>query len=265
MFQCSTPQVSPARAAASGAQVLLDDENVQPTEAELRALVPEAGRLWVFHGPHQRQVGKQFASFGAAVSAVPISKTGKNAPDIQLSFHLGCIAWRNPASALGVVASDKGHEPLLEHARSMGFAARRVGLGRARTAASMQAVSATMPGAKKAPASKAAAKKVSARKAAARPPAVGPAPAKRAAMPPGPAATIDKLIDSLRKMGDQRPTKPVSLWRSLKSFLGAGATEEAVELALARLIEDGVVKVDSVKGASYPGFDAQGGSTAGQA
>jgi NTP pyrophosphatase (non-canonical NTP hydrolase) len=32
----------------------------------------------------------------------------------------------------------------------------------------------------------------------------------------------------------------------------------------ARLIEDGVVKVDSVKGASYPKFDAQSGSTANQ-
>jgi hypothetical protein len=50
----------------------------------------------------------------------------------------------------------------------------------------------------------------------------------------------------------------------LKSFLGAGAAESSVEVALARLIEDGVVKVDSVKGASYPKFDAQSGSTAHQ-
>ena len=66
---------------------------------------------------------------------------------------------------------------------------------------------------------------------------------------------------SLRKMADKRPTKPASLWRSLKSFLGVGATEEAAEVALARLIEAGVVKVDSVKGASYPMFDAATGST----
>jgi hypothetical protein len=65
-------------------------------------------------------------------------------------------------------------------------------------------------------------------------------------------------------MGDKRPTKPASLWRSLKSFLGAGSTEESVEVALARLIEEGVVRVDSVKGASYPRFDAAAGSTAAQ-
>ena len=33
-----------------------------------------------------------------------------------------------------------------------------------------------------------------------------------------------------------RPTKPASWWRSLMSFLGAGATEESIEVALARLI-----------------------------
>ena len=83
-------------------------------------------------------------------------------------------------------------------------------------------------------------------------------------MPPDSAAKIKKLTDSLRKMGDKRPTRPASLWRSLKSFLGAGATEESVEVALAQLIDDGVVKVDSVKGASYPRFEVQSGSTVSQ-
>jgi hypothetical protein len=87
---------------------------------------------------------------------------------------------------------------------------------------------------------------------------------KAVALSPDSAATIKKLTDSLRKMGDKRPTKPASLWRSLKSFLGAGAEESSVEVALARLIEDGVVRVDSVKGASYPKFEAQIGSTANQ-
>ncbi|MEP6970954.1 MAG: nucleotide pyrophosphohydrolase, partial [Betaproteobacteria bacterium] len=68
------------------------------------------------------------------------------------------------------------------------------------------------------------------------------------------AATIKKLTESLRKMGDQRPTKPASLRRSLKSFLGVETTEEAVQRVLIRLIEDGVVKVDATKGASYPMF-----------
>ena len=77
-----------------------------------------------------------------------------------------------------------------------------------------------------------------------------------------PIRTIKRLADNLRKMGDKRPTKPASLWRSLKSFLGKDATDEAVEAALAQLIADGVVKVDSAKGASYPTFVAESGSAA---
>jgi len=315
-------RISPARAAEPGTHVLLDYENVQPSEDELRVLVPDATQVWVFHGPHQRQVEQRFASFGTNATAVPISKTGKNALDFHLSFYMGYIASRNQASAMVVVANDRGYEPMLEHARSMGFTVRQVGHGQVRPAASVKAASAAKPAAKKAPAKKVAAKKVPAKKAAVKQPAVKQAPAKKspakkaaaaapeakkvpakkaatankavpkpaasraankavaagpsvAANPPSPvgtgakalvwmpdsAVTSKKLTDSLRKMGDKRPTKPASLWRSLKSFLGAGATEESVELALARLIEEGVVKVDSVKGASYPRFDVQSGST----
>ena len=324
----SIARVSPARAAISGTHVLLDYENVQPTDSELRLLVPGARQVWVFHGPHQRQVEARFASFGADVTAVPISKTGKNSLDFHLAFYMGYIASRNHASAMVVVvvANDKGYEPMLEHARSMGFAARQVGYGQVKPAASAKTGSAVTSVPKKAPTKKAAAKKVPAKKVAANQPAVKVAPAKKAAvqkaaarvpaakkapakkvatakkvaarpaattpakkaavaapvaaamalapvgtgtkvvaLTPDSAATIKKLTDSLRKMGDKRPAKPSSLWRSLKLFLGTGATEESVEVALARLIEDGVVKVDSVKGASYPRFEVQSGSAESQA
>jgi NTP pyrophosphatase (non-canonical NTP hydrolase) len=296
-------RVSPTRASVPGTHVLLDYENVQPSEAELRALVPDVGQVWVFHGPHQREVEKRFASFGTGATAVPISKTGKNALDFHLSFYMGYIASRNPESPMVVVANDKGYEPMLEHAKAMGFAVRRQSHGAAKApakkavakkvaakkapakkVAAKKAVAAKHPAAKKvaakaapakkatrvktpAPAKKAVAKvPVPAAKAAvAAPPAVvSGAAAKVAVLVPDSAATVKKLTDSLRKMGDKRPTKPASLWRSLKSFLGGGATEESVEVALARLIEEGVVKVDSVKGASYPRFDAAAGSTATQ-
>jgi NTP pyrophosphatase (non-canonical NTP hydrolase) len=318
-------RVSPARASVLGVHVLLDFENVQPTEDELRAMVPDAGQVWVFHGPHQRQVEQRFASFGADVTAVPISKIGKNALDFHLSFYMGYIASRNQASSLVVVANDKGYEPMLEHARAMGFAVRQLGHGSAKASVSVKASSAAKAGAAAKPAvKKAAAKKAPAKRAAAKQPAVKQLPAKKAAakksatapvakkaaakkastekavaksanppaakkvaaatpavtpgvlassgtgakaaiLLPDSAATIKKLTESLRKMGDKRPTKPASLWRSLKSFLGAGATEEAVEVALARLIADGVVKVDSVTGASYPRFGPEHGSAVTQA
>jgi len=322
-------RVSPARAAVLGTHILLDYENVQPTEDELRALVPEASQVWVFHGPHQRQIEQRFPSFGANATAVPISKTGKNALDFHLSFYMGYIASRNQASAMVVVANDKGYEPMLEHARSMGFVVSQVGHRLPKPASSVNGTPVAKAGvpvkssAKKVAAKKAPAKKASAKKAQVKQPAVKQVPAKKAAarktaapavkkapatkvapankavvkpaatpaarkatvpgtltgamapasaraganavpLSPDSAVTIKKLTESLRKMADKRPTKPTSLWRSLKSFLGVGATEQSVEKALARLIEDGVVKVDSVKGASYPRFDSQQGAAVDQ-
>ena len=302
-------RVSPARAGPPGTHVLLDYENVQPTDAELRALIPEASQLWVFHGPHQREVAQRFASFGAEVTAVPISRAGKNALDFHLAFYMGYIVSGSPTSAIVVVANDKGYGPMLEHARSMGFVARQVGHGSGMSVTSMKALPATKASAAAKPATKkVAAKKAPAKKAVVKQPAVKQAPTKKAATKKTPAkklvpakkvavqrkspqlikkasapatptaakvtaavngratavpllpsaATIKKLTDSLRKMGDKRPTKPASLWRTLKSFLGAGAAEESVEAALARLLDEGVVKVDSVTGASYPLFDVNG-------
>lgn len=296
-------RVSPTRASEPGTHVLLDYENVQPSDAELRALVPDAGQVWVFHGPHQRDVEKRFTSFGTAATAVPISKTGKNALDFHLSFYMGYIASRNPESKMVVVANDKGYEPMLEHAKAMGFEVRRQPHGGVKPPAQKTAVkksaakkaptkkvfatkavakpaAAKQPAAKKVtadavPAKKAVATKKSApaKKIVAKAPALGakaaavasPAVAKGGAakstvLVPNSAATLKKLTDSLRKMGDKRPTKPASLRRSLKSFLGVGATEEAVAVAWERLIEADVLKVDSVKGASYPMFDAETGS-----
>lgn len=160
-------RVSPARASVPGTHVLLDYENVQPTGDELRAMVPDAGQVWVFHGPHQRQVEQRFASFGADVTVVPISKTGKNALDFHLSFYMGYIASRNQASAIVVMSNDKGYEPMLEHARAMGFAVRQQGHGQAKPNASKKAAPA-----KAGAAAKPGARKTAAKKAATQPPAV---------------------------------------------------------------------------------------------
>lgn len=336
----SVARPAPARAVTPGTHVLLDFENVQPSEQALRALVPDVSEVWVFHGPHQKRVEQRFASFGVHATAVPISKTGKNALDFHLSFYMGYIASRNASAKMVVVANDKGYAPMLEHARSMGFEVRQMGYGEAQPASAVKsmgvaqaglpaktvanAVNAKVtpakkvpatkapvtkapanaapvkqPAAKPAPAKKVAAKKAVATKASVASPAAKLAPAKKlgpvkkakAASPPAAkkaigaapsvavkgaasigkgaravgispdsAATIKKITDSLRKMGDKRPTKPASLRRSLKSFLGVGSTDKAVEAALAGLVERGVVTVDPVKGALYPVFDGQTGS-----
>jgi NTP pyrophosphatase (non-canonical NTP hydrolase) len=175
-------RVSPSGATVPGTHVLLDYENVQPSDAELRALVPDAGQVWVFHGPHQHEVEKRFASFGTGATAVPISKSGKNALDFHLSFYMGYIASRNPNLKMVVVANDKGYEPMLEHAKAMGFVVRRQPHGEVKAPAKKTA--AKKVAAKEAPAKKAAAKKAAARKSAAKPVATKKAVAKNAAPAP---------------------------------------------------------------------------------
>ena len=66
---------------------------------------------------------------------VPISKTGKNALDFHLSFYMGYIASRHQQAKFVVVANDKGYEPMLEHAKALGFAVRQQGHARASQAA----------------------------------------------------------------------------------------------------------------------------------
>src|SRR3990167_5894383 len=248
-------RISPARASVPGTHVLLDYENVHPSETDLRHMVPDASQVWVFHGPQQRKIEERFASFGTGVTAVPISKSGKNALDFHLSFYMGYIASKNPASAMVVVANDKGYEPMLEHAKAMGFVVRRQSHGQVK------------PAAKKAVATKAVAKKAGAMKVAATLStgvAIGPVSAPAASLPArSPTVTADeirKITENLRKMGAKRPVKPASLRRALKSFLAAETGDIAIEVALGKLVAAGVVAIGAGSEGSYPGFDQAVGS-----
>jgi NTP pyrophosphatase (non-canonical NTP hydrolase) len=149
------PAAATAAAAAAlvrraDTHVLLDFENVQPSDEALRDLVPQASRLWVFHGPHQKLLAERFASFGTGLTVVPIAKTGKNALDFHLSFYMGYIAARHPDARFVVVANDKGYEPMLEHARLLDFDVQAVGLPRtakaSRTGKAVKAVKAETAG-----------------------------------------------------------------------------------------------------------------------
>ena len=296
--------LSSGRAPQPDTHILLDYENVQPTDVELRAMVPEATRVWVFHGPHQKHVEQRFASFGEGMTPVPISKTGKNALDFHLSFYMGYIASRNQQAKIVVVANDKGYEPMLEHAKAMGFAVRQHGHARAadgvveKTAVAAGVRPAASPVAKKAAAKKAPAKKSAAEPAAKAPAAKQPAikkvaakkvPAKKAAakkaQPPAAkksvkanpppktvkqttvtaapnasggsavsSAMLQKMTDSLRKMGDKRPAKQASLRRALKPLLGTAASDESIAVALNNLIARSVVAIGDAGGVTYPQF-----------
>jgi NTP pyrophosphatase (non-canonical NTP hydrolase) len=255
--------------------VLLDYENVQPSEEEIRTLVPDATDVWIFHGKHQKQVGERFTSFGPAATAVPISKTGKNALDFHLSFYMGYITSRNQDASIVVISNDTGYEPVLAHAKSLGFSVRQEIQRReaprpsakapakklpAKKAIAKKAIPAKATSVKKAPATKAAAKNAKApvaRKAAKATRAASAtdsqssAPSKQVVSG---AATLQKILDGLRKMGDKRPVKVASLKRALKPFLGGTATEDDIESTFNNLIASGSVSISPSGDATYPRF-----------
>ena len=162
---------------------LVDFENVQPTLDELAKLAPGFTDVWLFHGPHQAKQAQQLTDAHSRVTLVPRSGNGKNALDFHLSFYLGYVAAKHPLAELVVVANDKGYDPMIVHARLLGFTAKRVGY-KAKPA----------PVVKVAPAKKAVAVKV-------------PAPAKRAATPAATAKAGAKKVPAVKAPTPKAPAK----------------------------------------------------------
>ena len=70
----------------------------------------------------------------------------------------------------------------------------------------------------------------------------------------GSAVMLQKMTDSLRKMGDKRPGKQASLRRALKPLLGAATSDESIEVALRNLMARSVVAIGASGVVTYPQF-----------
>ena len=118
--------------AAPRVHLLVDWENVQPKGDELKALVPEGTDVGLFHGPHQTvdASGHQQVYGAEQVTQIPRTGSGRNALDFQLAYYVGYISARQPEGTFVVVSNDQGYEPMLEHARELGFDAQRCGFRR---------------------------------------------------------------------------------------------------------------------------------------
>lgn len=205
--------------------VLVDWENVQPKESDLRALVPDVTDVWIFHGPNQKVDPESYASFGSRATPVKIARSGKNALDFHLSFYMGYIASRHPDARFVVVSNDKGYGPMLEHAGELGFSARQTAFGASKPQANggpmftlaptpTPAAKSAAPAAKKVAAKTTAAAKTAspaapkpaAKKAAAKAPAK--APAKKAAAKKTPAKTAAKTAAKKTTTQPEATPKP---------------------------------------------------------
>jgi NTP pyrophosphatase (non-canonical NTP hydrolase) len=250
------PPTGTAAASTVQTHVLVDWENVQPRESDLRALIPGVTDVWIFHAPNQKVAADSFGSFGSRATPVKIARSGKNALDFHLSFYMGYIASRHPDARFVVVSNDKGYGPMLEHAAELGFSARQAAFGAPKPAAKKAAAETTTaakPAAKtlaKAPAKKVAAKKAASPKAASEPASKSStaAPAKAPAIKK--AKGLDHVVASLRKT-QSKPARQAALLAMIKSLLTAKDDDPAILKALNDLIAAGKVTISDSGAVQY--------------
>ena len=246
------------------AHVLVDWENVQPKDSDIKTLVSDVTHVWLFHGINQKKVDSNQGAFGDNLTLVPVTRPGKNALDFHLSFYMGYITSRNPDARLVVISNDQGYGPMLGHAQDLGFAASQVGFGNASPAVAAKKVAGT-----KVPSKKTAAKKTAAKKATPQSLVKSPSPAKKvsskkaatkvfvsvpktAAVASSAVPIADKgfahVVSSLHK-SKHKPTREARLHGMVRSFMDGGkADKDVVERAVARLMKEGYVAIDD-KGA----------------
>ena len=264
-----------AAASTIETHVLVDWENVQPKESDLRALVPDITDVWIFHGSNQKVDMGGFGSFGSRATPVKIARSGKNALDFHLTFYMGYIASRHPDAHFVVVSNDKGYGPMVEHAGELGFSVRQTQFGASKpaakkTAATTNTVSKAPSTAKPRAAAKAAARKIAAKKAApkkaaAKPGATNQAPAQAAAAkhaakltaaapatatPTKKAKGLEHVVANLVKI-QNKPVRQTALLALIKSLLATTDHDPAIEQVLTDLKGSGRVTISDSGGVKY--------------
>jgi hypothetical protein len=226
-------------------------------------------------------VAEAWQPLGANVTFIRCAKAGRNAVDMHIAFYLGELVASQQRADAGqgarffIVSRDTDFDPLLMHIRSQGFEAGRVASIKAalnggapekaepRVAKTRsrrgKAESAPAPAAVEKPAKRAAKKAPVAKKAVAKKTPAGkktesliPVPAPRArrsgrlteapvvSAPAAPDARA-KVIESLQRMGEKRPTKRKGLERHIESHLGRNLEPGHLETLMSQLERDGVL------------------------
>ncbi|HEU0201681.1 MAG TPA: PIN domain-containing protein [Burkholderiaceae bacterium] len=117
--------------------LLVDFENHQPSAQEFARVRGDAYRVLIFHGPQQNRfdadVVQAWQPLGDKVQFIQCPKSGRNALDMHIAFHIGLIieahgkagAAEQKAPRLVVISNDTDFDPLLQYLRSLNYAANR--------------------------------------------------------------------------------------------------------------------------------------------
>jgi hypothetical protein len=230
--------------------VLIDHENVQPTDLQL--LDREDVRLWVFVGAGQARLSADLAiqmqAMRERADYVRISGNGSNALDFHIAFYIGQLAREDPRGFFHIISRDTGFDPLIEHLKAKKiFACRSTAIAQMPlfkpvVAKAVAAAPAVTPVAK---------------------PVVRPAVnavtviVEKASTPAKPKVPVDKVMTAaqrlektklaLAKMKGNKPGTLATLKKHVAATFQKRIKAEEVDALIAGLTKAGVVKVEGSK------------------
>lgn len=103
--------------------ILIDYENVQPKDFRSLAKV-ERLKFKVFVGATQKTLPVDFVvqlnALSEDVEYIQMEKSGKNALDFHVAFHVGRLFELDPQAIFRIISNDKGFDPLIHHMNQLG-------------------------------------------------------------------------------------------------------------------------------------------------
>jgi PIN domain len=107
--------------------VLIDYENVQPTELSL--LRGDRFKVKLFLGPNQAKIPVALAAalhaLGPNAEYVLLESRGSNALDFHIAYYIGVLSGQEPAAQFHIISKDTGFDPLIKHLKLRGVIAQR--------------------------------------------------------------------------------------------------------------------------------------------
>ncbi len=199
--------------------VLVDVENMKTIDVSL--LGQKHLVFHLFFGPDNKKldivVVEALLNHAHSVRMIRSPKSGKNALDFVLAYHLGQAALAEPKAHFHIISKDGGFDSLIELLKSKQIKAKRH--------ADWNSLHLTLL------------------------PKGAPPPAATASKSLSPGA--DKVLQHLKKTVSNRPKKKATLVRQAKSYMGKDASDSMAEKLVEELHRSGYLSLDAKGGVTY--------------
>lgn len=199
--------------------VFVDFENVHEVDASVIGTKSVSFTLLLGAKQTKLDAGlvEKLMEHSASVQLIRLASSGKNALDFTLAYYVGRAATTDPTAYIHIVSKDKGFDPLIQHLRSRHIQAHR------------HDSFATLHFSCKAKETAVAVK----------------------AEPAGTEATLNRVLERLRKNVANRPKKKTTLLSHLKATLGKDATEADAAAMFEKLHKTGHLTLNEKEAVTY--------------